>query len=79
MQTICNCFGFGRPKAPLNVPNETFDNLDMTVVIPDPNGGVAKFERTAYKPTPKLTLPTNPALLASFGNNEVVMPRKPQV
>lgn len=79
MLTTCSRFGFGRHKATLFVPDESFDHLDMTVVIPDPDGGVAKFERTAYRPTPKLVLPINPALLASFGNNEVVKPRQPQV
>ena len=73
-------FGFGRTFDLCDVPSETFAGLDMSVIIPDPDGGEPKISRTAYVPRPTLCLPTDPATLASFSRDDVVVhARKPQV
>ena len=52
----------------------------MALVTPDPDGGVPQISRTAYVPRPSLCLPTDPATLASFSRDDVVVhARKPQV
>ena len=77
---MCSRFGFGRPRVGTVVPPEAFASLDIAVIVPDPDGGVPHFERTAYVPRPSLTLPNDPATLASFSRGDVVVhARKPQV
>ena len=73
-------FGFGRSREGTPVPPETYASLDMAVIVPDPDGGVPHVERTAYVPRPSITLPNDPATLASFSRGDVeVHARKPQV
>lgn len=73
-------FGFGRSREGTVVPPESYDSLDMAVIVPDPDGGVPHVERTAYVPRPSLTLPNDPATLASFNSDDVVVhARKSQV
>lgn len=73
-------FGFGRKFVISSIPQETFAGLDMAVLTPDPDGGAPQFTRTAYVPKPCLTLPSDPATLASFSRGDVVVhARKPQV
>ena len=73
-------FGFGRSRVGTQVPFESYASLSMAVITPDPNGGVPHVERTAYVPRPAITLPTDPATLASFSSGDVVVhARKPQV
>lgn len=73
-------FGFGRSRVCTAVPPESYASLEMAVIVPDPDGGVPHVERTAYVPRPVLTLPTDPATLASFSRGDVVVhARKPQV
>ena len=73
-------FGFGRSRARTSVPPESFASLDMAVIVPDPDGGAPHVERTAYVPRPTLTLPNDPATLASFSRGDVVVhARKSQV
>lgn len=73
-------FGFGRPRVCTLVPPESFASLEMAVIVPDPDGGVPHIERTAYVPRPAITLPSDPATLASFSRGDVVVhARKPQV
>ena len=79
-QPTFNRFGFGRPHEFCPVPHESFAGLDMAVVTPDPDGGVPQISRTAYAPRPTLSLPTDPATLASFSRGDLVVhARKPQV
>lgn len=78
--TMCSRFGFGRPRVGTPVPPESFASLDMAIIVPDPDGGAPHIERTAYVPRPALTLPNDPATLASFSRGDVeVHARKPQV
>lgn len=78
--TMFSRFGFGRPRVGTTVPPESFASLDMAVIVPDPDGGAPHVERTAYVPRPSLTLPNDPATLASFSRGDVeVHARKPQV
>lgn len=80
LQTIFSRFGFGRSREGTCVPPESFASLDMAVIVPDPDGGVPHVERTAYVPRPSLTLPNDPATLASFSRGDVVVhARKSQV
>lgn len=73
-------FGFGRNFVISSIPQETFAGLEMAVITPDPDGGEPQFTRTAYVPGPSLTLPSDPATLASFSRGDVVVhARKPQV
>lgn len=77
---MCSRFGFGRSRVGTPIPQETFASLDMAVIVPDPDGGAPHVDRTAYVPRPSLTLPTDPATLASFSRGDVVVhARKPQV
>ena len=77
---ISKRFGFGRKLDITSIPQDTFAGLDMAVLTPDPDGGVPQFTRTAYVPKPSLTLPSDPATLASFSREDVVVhARKPQV
>lgn len=77
---MCSRFGFGRFRVGTPVPPESFASLDMAVIVPDPDGGTPHVECTAYVPRPALTLPTDPATLASFSRGDVVVhARKPQV
>lgn len=79
-QTTFKRFGFGRNFDISNIPQDTFDGLVMAVITPDPDGGEPQFTRTAYVPRPSLTLPSDPATLASFSRGDVVVhARKPQV
>ena len=78
--TMFSRFGFGRSRVGTPVPPESFSSLDMAVIVPDPDGGVPHVERTAYVPRPSITLPNDPATLASFSRGEVeVHARTPQV
>ena len=80
LPTMFSRFGFGRSRLGTSVPPESFASLDMAVITPDPDGGAPHVERTAYVPRPSLTLPTDPATLASFSRGDVVVhARKPQV
>ena len=80
LPTISSRFGFGRPRVGTPVPPESFASLDMALIVPDPDGGAPHVERTAYVPRPAVTLPNDPATLASFSRGDVVVqPRKPQV
>lgn len=73
-------FGFGRSREGTPIPPESYASLDMALITPDPDGGAPHVERTAYVPRPSLTLPTDPAILASFSRGDVVVhARKPQV
>lgn len=73
-------FGFGRKFDISSIPQDTFAGLEMAVITPDPDGGEPQFTRTAYVPRPSLTLPSDPATLASFSTGDVVVhARKPQV
>lgn len=73
-------FGFGRSRVGTAVPPESYSSIDMALIVPDPDGGAPHFERTAYVPRPSLTLPNDPATLASFSRGDVVVQaRKPQV
>ena len=73
-------FGFGRPRIGTSVPPESYASLDMAIIMPDPDGGAPHVERTAYVPRPSLTLPNDPATLASFSRGDVVVhARKSQV
>lgn len=73
-------FGFGRNFDISSIPQDTFAGLEMSVITPDPDGGEPQFTRTAYEPRPSLTLPSDPATLASFSRGDVVVhARKPQV
>ena len=77
---MCSRFGFGRSREVTAVPPESFASLDMAVITPDPDGGAPHIERTAYVPRPSITLPSDPATLASFSRGEVIVhARKPQV
>ena len=77
---MCSRFGFGRPRVGTAVPPESYASLDMAVITPDPAGGAPHVERTAYVPRPSITLPCDPATLASFSRGEVIVhARKPQV
>ncbi len=77
---MCSRFGFGRPRVGTVVPPESFSSLDMALIIPDPDGGAPHVERTAYVPRPSITLPNDPATLASFSRGDVVVhAREPQV
>lgn len=80
LPTIFSRFGFGRSRVGTAVPPESYASLDMAVTVPDPDGGLPHFERTAYVPRPAITLPNDPATLASFSRGDVVVhARKPQV
>ena len=80
LQTMFSRFGFGRSRVGTPVPFESYASLDMAVITPDPDGGAPHVERTAYVPRPALTLPNDPATLASFSRGDVVVhARKPQV
>lgn len=80
LPTMFSRFGFGRSRVGTAVPPESFASLDMAVITSDPDGGVPHIERTAYVPRPSITLPTDPATLASFSRGDVVVhARKPQV
>ena len=80
LATMFSRFGFGRSREGTSVPPESFASLDMAVIVPDPDGGAPHVERTAYVPRPSLTLPNDPAILASFSRGDVVVhARKPQV
>lgn len=80
LQTMFSRFGFGRSRLGFAVPPESYASLDMAVITPDPDGGAPHVERTAYVPRPAITLPTDPATLASFTRGDVVVhARKPQV
>ena len=80
LPTMFSRFGFGRSRVGTAVPLESYASLDMAVIVPDPDGGVPHVERTAYVPRPSLTLPNDPATLASFSRGDVVVhARKPQV
>lgn len=70
---MCSRFGFGRSRVGTPVPPESYASLDMAVIIPDPDGGAPHFERTAYVPCPSITLPNDPATLASFSSGDVVV------
>lgn len=73
-------FGFGRSRVGTLIPPESYASLDMAVITPDPNGGVPHVERTSYVPRPSITLPSDPASLASFSRGDVVVhARKPEV
>lgn len=77
---MCSRFGFGRSRLGTPVPPESFASLDMAVITPDPDGGAPHVERTAYVPRPSIPLPTDPATLAAFNRDDVVVhARKPQV
>ena len=71
--TMCSRFGFGRPRVGTAVPPESYASLDMALIVPDPDGGAPHVERTAYVPRPALTLPNDPATLASFSRGDVVV------
>lgn len=78
--TTSKRFGFGRNFVISSIPQDTFAGLEMAVITPDPDGGAPQFTCTAYVPKPSLTLPSDPATLASFSRGEVVVhSRKPQV
>lgn len=78
--TTSKRFGFGRTFTISSIPHDTFECLEMAIVTPDPDGGEPKVTSTAYVPRPTLTLPSDPATLASFSRGEVVVhARKPQV
>ena len=78
--TMFSRFGFGRSREGTEVPPESFASLDMAIIVPDPDGGAPHFDRTAYVPRPSITLPNDPATLASFSRGDVeVHARKPQV
>lgn len=80
LTTTSKRFGFGRNFVISSIPQDTFDGLEMAVITPDPDGGEPQFTRTAYVPRPSLTLPSDPATLASFSRGDVVVhARKPQV
>ena len=78
--TMFSRFGFGRSRVGILIPLESYASLSMAIITPDPDGGAPHVERTAYLPRPALTLPTDPATLASFSRGDVVVhARKPQV
>lgn len=80
LPTMFSRFGFGRSWVGTAIPPESYASLEMAVIVPDPDGGAPHVERTAYVPRPALTLPTDPATLASFSRGDVVVhARKPQV
>ena len=80
LQTMFSRFGFGRSRVGTSVPPESYASLDMAVITPDPDGGAPHVERTAYVPRPSITLPSDPATLASFSRGDVMVhARKPQV